>query len=276
MPLQQPKPSNGAPSSSPTPNPARVRDNQRRSRARRKEYLQELEAKLKRCEASGVQASVDIQIAARAVSAENARLREENVRLKDENWELKEQLKAVSEQPPVVVADNNNRCCLSTPSSIAVAEPGSFGAEDHPKMLSAKSIASSPTTTRHPPQHVITNLKPSMQSLASSDHSTRTSLQNRLETHDPSINDTSTHTYHSRTTPETRPDERRNARDHESSISDDTSSCEYAAHIITSMRADVSTEDIRADLGCGPHVEEWRKCKVNNAKLFVAMDRYTG
>jgi hypothetical protein len=275
MPLQQPKPSNEAPPSSPTPNPVRVRDNQRRSRARRKEYLQELEAKLRRWEASGVQASVDIQTAARAVQAENARLREENVRLKDENWDLKAQLKAVSEQPPLVVADNDNRCCLSTPLSIAVAEPGSFGASDHPKMMSAKSIASSPTTTRHPPQNVATNLEPSMQSPASSNRPTRTPLQNRLETHDHSINDTPAHTSHSHTTPETQPDERRNARDHESSISDDTSSCEYAAQMLTLMRADVSTEDIRADLGCGPHVEDWGKCTVNNAKLFSAMDRYT-
>ncbi|KAL2040008.1 hypothetical protein N7G274_007411 [Stereocaulon virgatum] len=275
MPLQQPKPSNEAHSSSPTPNTARVRDNQRRSRARRKEYLQELEAKLRRCEASGVQASVDVQIAARAVSSENTRLREENVRLKDENWRLKEQLKAVSEEPPVVVADSDNRYCLSSPLSIAVAEPGKFGVGDHSQMLSAKSIASSPTTTRHLPQNVATNLEPSMQSLASSNHSTRRFSQNRLEAHDPIINDTSTHTNHSHIKPETQPDERRDARDHKSSISDDTSSCEYAAHIITSMRADVSAEEVRADLGCGPNVEEWPKCKVNNAKLFVAMDRYT-
>lgn len=54
---------------------ARVRDNQRRSRARRKDYLQDLESKFRRCEQLGVEASADMQIAARRVLDENMRLR---------------------------------------------------------------------------------------------------------------------------------------------------------------------------------------------------------
>lgn len=54
---------------------ARIRDNQRRSRARRKEYLQELETKYRTCEAVGVEASTEIQTAARRVLEENRRLR---------------------------------------------------------------------------------------------------------------------------------------------------------------------------------------------------------
>jgi hypothetical protein len=50
-------------------------DNQRRSRARRKEYLQELEAKYRLCEAVGAEASQEIQTAARKVLDENERLR---------------------------------------------------------------------------------------------------------------------------------------------------------------------------------------------------------
>ncbi|KAH0294091.1 hypothetical protein M436DRAFT_46233 [Aureobasidium namibiae CBS 147.97] len=65
--------------SDPTPqqkaNLARIRDNQRRSRARRKEYLQELEAKYRSCEAVGAEASQEIQAAARKVLDENKRLR---------------------------------------------------------------------------------------------------------------------------------------------------------------------------------------------------------
>jgi len=57
-------------------NLARIRDNQRRSRARRKEYLQELEAKYRSCEAVGVEASAEIQSAARKVLEENRRLRQ--------------------------------------------------------------------------------------------------------------------------------------------------------------------------------------------------------
>ncbi|KAK5165226.1 uncharacterized protein LTR77_009324 [Saxophila tyrrhenica] len=54
---------------------SRVRDNQRRSRARRKEYLESLEVKYRQCEQSGVQASAEIQTAARRVLDENRRLR---------------------------------------------------------------------------------------------------------------------------------------------------------------------------------------------------------
>lgn len=56
-------------------NLARIRDNQRRSRARRKEYLQELEARLRQCELQGIEASAEIQVAARRVADENKKLR---------------------------------------------------------------------------------------------------------------------------------------------------------------------------------------------------------
>ncbi|KAF1993669.1 hypothetical protein P154DRAFT_527606 [Amniculicola lignicola CBS 123094] len=56
-------------------NLARIRDNQRRSRARRKEYLHELEAKLRSCEQRGIEASAEIQSAARRVLEENKKLR---------------------------------------------------------------------------------------------------------------------------------------------------------------------------------------------------------
>ncbi|QSZ34335.1 hypothetical protein DSL72_005926 [Monilinia vaccinii-corymbosi] len=56
-------------------NLARIRDNQRRSRARRKEYLQELEARLRQCEVQGIEASSEIQMAARRVADENKKLR---------------------------------------------------------------------------------------------------------------------------------------------------------------------------------------------------------
>ncbi|KAG6006413.1 hypothetical protein E4U21_007079 [Claviceps maximensis] len=57
-------------------NLARIRDNQRRSRARRREYMQELEQKLRACELQGVEASTEVQIAARRVADENVKLRE--------------------------------------------------------------------------------------------------------------------------------------------------------------------------------------------------------
>ncbi|KAJ4300372.1 hypothetical protein N0V88_003046 [Collariella sp. IMI 366227] len=56
-------------------NLARIRDNQRRSRARRKEYVQELEHRLRQAEQQGIYASTEIQAAARKVAEENKKLR---------------------------------------------------------------------------------------------------------------------------------------------------------------------------------------------------------
>ncbi|CAK7211863.1 hypothetical protein SBRCBS47491_001267 [Sporothrix bragantina] len=56
-------------------NLARIRDNQRRSRARRKEYQQELEQRVRAFEELGVEASTEVQHAARRVAEENKKLR---------------------------------------------------------------------------------------------------------------------------------------------------------------------------------------------------------
>ncbi|KAG9253178.1 uncharacterized protein F5Z01DRAFT_637439 [Emericellopsis atlantica] len=57
-------------------NLARIRDNQRRSRARKREYLQELEQRLRTCELQGIEASAEVQMAARRVAVENRLLRD--------------------------------------------------------------------------------------------------------------------------------------------------------------------------------------------------------
>lgn len=56
-------------------NLARIRDNQRRSRARRKEYQQGLEQRVRMYEEQGIEASTEVQQAARHVSEENRNLR---------------------------------------------------------------------------------------------------------------------------------------------------------------------------------------------------------
>ncbi|KAK9452448.1 hypothetical protein V1511DRAFT_200842 [Dipodascopsis uninucleata] len=53
----------------------RIRDNQRRSRARRKEYVTDLEERLRRYESLGVEATYEVQAAGRKVAADNALLR---------------------------------------------------------------------------------------------------------------------------------------------------------------------------------------------------------
>ncbi|KAF6790719.1 hypothetical protein CSOJ01_14487 [Colletotrichum sojae] len=56
-------------------NAIRIRDNQRRSRARHKEFVDELQRKVQEYEKRGIEASVQMQRAARDVSIENARLK---------------------------------------------------------------------------------------------------------------------------------------------------------------------------------------------------------
>lgn len=53
----------------------RNRENQRRSRARRKDYIQELEQRLRQYENAGVKATAEVQAAARKVAEENISLR---------------------------------------------------------------------------------------------------------------------------------------------------------------------------------------------------------
>ncbi|EFY89842.1 hypothetical protein MAC_04051 [Metarhizium acridum CQMa 102] len=53
----------------------RIRDNQRRSRARRKEYVENLERKVQEYERRGVEATLEMQQAARTVAVENSRLK---------------------------------------------------------------------------------------------------------------------------------------------------------------------------------------------------------
>ncbi|SPO00766.1 uncharacterized protein DNG_03514 [Cephalotrichum gorgonifer] len=54
---------------------ARIRDNQRRSRLRHREFVDDLQRKVREYEAQGVQATLDMQRAARVVALENSRLR---------------------------------------------------------------------------------------------------------------------------------------------------------------------------------------------------------
>ena len=54
---------------------ARIRNNQRRSRARHREFVEDLKARVREYERRGVQATLEMRQAARAVALENARLR---------------------------------------------------------------------------------------------------------------------------------------------------------------------------------------------------------
>lgn len=262
------------------PNPARVRENQRRSRARRKEYLEELEARLRNFESLGVQASVDIQHSARAVVAENVRLREENAQLRIVNDRLKQELEAKTERKDNVSADRDSQSlereeCSRDGSRTWTAVCGP--AVESNGQPETEPLQSSFHTTGRCDEEISTVNELSLPISTHQDFLQPSPTSTNPSTSDidqPSRNETASHDRFP-AQQETNAQEVTYRQSNHADFSTDTSSCEYAAQIITSMRADVTPDDVRADLGCNESIEEWEKCKVNNAKLFVAMDLYT-
>ena len=262
-------------------NPARVRENQRRSRARRKEYLEELEARLRNYESLGVQATVDMQHSARAVLVENARLREENAQLRVANDKLKQELEAKTEHNiDNVSADRDSQ---SLEREIYHRDrSNTWTASCGPAVESNEEPETEPlqsgfhaTGRCDAEASAINELLLPITTQAGSFQPPPTSTNPSMSDSDqPSRSESASHGRFP-IEQETNAQEVTCSRSSNPDLSTDTSSCEYAAQIITSMRADVTADDVRADLGCGEGIEEWKKCKVNNAKLFVAMDLYT-
>ncbi|KAM0801822.1 hypothetical protein BDR22DRAFT_820514 [Usnea florida] len=229
-----------APSHQSPPNPAarRIRENQRRSRARRKEYMHEIEHKLRNCEQAGVTASIDIQLAARVVAEENKRLREENGRLRDEGAALREE----NERLRGVVLEKERGGCTGEGTAEAL-EAGAAASG-----IGVGKGEHGPPLQNSTPGHT-------------------TTVQSREDYA----------SYFPHRQPEAHSEVPCSHDNNEMALGDDdTSSCEYAAHIITSMRADVSADDVKADLGCGGDVRGWKGCKVDNSRLFVTVDRWVG
>lgn len=51
-----------------------------------------------------------------------------------------------------------------------------------------------------------------------------------------------------------------------------TSSCDFAASVITSMRDGVNVDRVKQELGCAPGAD----CTVDSSTLFTVMDHYSG
>ena len=262
---------------------ARVRDNQRRSRARRKEYLQELETKLRHCEILGVQANVETQNAAKIVYEENDRLRAENTRLREENERLGQMLRARDEPDSAVTAEGARLGTLDMEGlgfgrtfngvRARVAANEQVRASEEPKSnfeAAAEVTARAPLNNDNLPQSTTEMHHTSNIPRTSSGHTRPIARGSSTE----EAGMYSTYGVPSQCDPANRDSCLKFIE--EVSKSDDSSSCEYAAHIITSMRADISTDDVRADLGCGNNPNDWRKCKIDNSTLFNAVDRYAG
>ncbi|KAF2790442.1 hypothetical protein K505DRAFT_364716 [Melanomma pulvis-pyrius CBS 109.77] len=262
-------------------NLARIRDNQRRSRARRKEYLQELEAKLRSCEQQGIEASAEIQSAARKVLEENKKLRA----LLRERGVPEAEIVAVmggsNDKPfehisaaPTLHNMLERKIACNVPSSI-----------DSPPSMQSNSATLAPRATAVPPitipphRSATLNDSPSPRSIVSSTgtppafsvnpffHSSMTqAIEVKPETHIPQygyqfeqpLNNSWNYSNDAHYTSD--PNTYYN-----------TSSCVDAANIIRTMRSDIGLE-LENELGC--HTPD-QNCYVNNSVVFNIMDKYS-
>ncbi|KAK0735807.1 hypothetical protein B0T21DRAFT_368570 [Apiosordaria backusii] len=80
----------------------RIRTNQRLSRARRKEYISSLEARIREYEEKGVHATLEIQLAARKVAEENKKLRELLGKVGVSEFGIREYLNAGAPTSPAI------------------------------------------------------------------------------------------------------------------------------------------------------------------------------
>ncbi|KAI9821638.1 MAG: hypothetical protein M1827_002219 [Pycnora praestabilis] len=254
---------------------ARIRDNQRRSRARRKEYLQELEAKYRTCEQLGVKATAEIQVAARRVAHENKRLRALLARTGVNELEIERWLAVEGEQRETINQDRTNaaqslegmvgarrkcgagRCGSDKDNSTTVEE------ETRPPMMlpTDRALETVELTYGVSPYSTSHALDPA-QTLASQP----SSLQTTLPLHSSIAAPSPQYPTPVQITPNDF------SLTHGLALQTNTSSCIFAADIITSMSAAaVSAEEVEEELGCSGGQE----CTVDNGTVWRVMDKYS-
>ncbi|KAK4494398.1 hypothetical protein PRZ48_014696 [Zasmidium cellare] len=256
-----PSKSTTKPPSKPTPSKLpqthRIRDNQRRSRARRKEYLTSLEAKLNHCERVGVQANVEIQKAARRVLEENGRLkallRELGVDVSGEGegrvlegllgggarWgcggEGKGDVRGAVRMLPRLDGSGGSGTATPTVSSASTMENGGSSSRE----ITVARNLSEPVTAADIGNDIASNEAIDMgepETLGRDETVTASS---------------------SAILPRPKPN---------------CSSCKSVATAIRSIRPDIGTE-LEEDLGCQPNAGE--DCSVPNTTAFDVIDRYS-
>ncbi|KAF9035046.1 hypothetical protein BDZ89DRAFT_1130509 [Hymenopellis radicata] len=113
----------------------RIRDNQRRSRQRKKEYVASLEARIAEYEKNGVQANVTLQQKARSVLEENKVLRKLLERAGVPDSEIHAALSNPTSLGESSACAPRSGCC----------KPSSSASEDSPSAVEAPPTASSPS-----------------------------------------------------------------------------------------------------------------------------------
>ncbi|KAH7368700.1 hypothetical protein B0T11DRAFT_66742 [Plectosphaerella cucumerina] len=227
-------------------NASRIRDNQRRSRARRKEYVEELQRQVQEYEKQGVQASLDIQKAARDVSIENSRLRT--------------LLSHRGVSAPEVDAYLR--------SFDGIAHPDGPLPDHHLVKREHSLPLPLPPTQQHTVSHRTTSLDPlSVLADASTQVSSSTAASAAPHFHEQ-------RTVKACRTPQQQapppPTQQHHASAYPPAASPLQMSCNAAARIIADMQGHSDARHARASLGCSPYEQD---CVVNNVALFRILEQ---
>ncbi|KAI7975925.1 hypothetical protein EIK77_002485 [Talaromyces pinophilus] len=223
---------------------ARIRDNQRRSRARHKEYVRDLEQRLRRFESLGVEATREIQAAGRKVAAENALLRSLLRHHGVAEKEVQEYLEsyATYPNPPIISSANPPPLVKSRPPA---TDSNNLKSRDTPQLNTFCR------ESNRKPNYLLRELGAIRVGSSPSD-SVVHRHSNPLHPHASSAE--------------------QSAAGDETRASQDTAhstSCETAANLIVTMRGYTDIVDVRSELGC--HSES--SCTVRNMDIFEILDK---
>lgn len=231
----------------------RIRDNQRRSRARRKEYTQDLEQRLQKFQIEGIKATREVQEAGRKVAIENSLLRSLLIQHGVSDEKVQEYLRV-------------HTAHISVPTSRSEAVlPARSHSGQSPKSSTVDTGGPSPSNHGHSdpspkkkaPEPTSSTLGSSLvtyQQMAASDIETSGGNSEPSASFDPSTPDPST----------VQPLNRRQ----DSRGSGQCTPCETAADIISSMRSYPDMEDVRSELGC----QSSASCMVKNMDIFQLLN----
>ncbi|KAL8948587.1 MAG: hypothetical protein Q9222_005238 [Ikaeria aurantiellina] len=234
----------------------RVRDNQRRSRARRREYVEELEKRVHNFERSGAQASVEIQAAARKVAYENTLLR----RLLEQHGIMGNEIEAYIRGESAHTNVASKTAAVTTSMLRDYRSPTSA---DSTSSLGRKIVMQAPTQSRCCPAPTVVDSDDCHTPVAPPS-TTPVSAPN---THKPSLE--STFNQSIRLSPAPIKMKQEIGPQIQAASMDDTTDCETAARIIANMRGCDDTEGVRAELGCASNAH----CTVKNTTVFNAMNK---
>lgn len=269
----------------------RIRDNQRRSRARRKEYIDDLEQRLRRFERLGVEATTEVQAAARKVAKENTLLRSLLVTHGVPNSEIDDYLRGKIYNSDIILPHLKAPILAplaGTTSKIPNAgtrEP-KIRAPNSPYSIGCGQVCQPGVETPGLPKesHFNSNLAlPSLEeadfrsagsrSLSCCTHGCGTAAQAnpKLDRVNPSVlaevDGEASLVKSGRDIDQLFMPLAAEAPNNQLRMDDETT-CEDAANIIASMRGHGDAEAVRSELGCPPNVS----CTVKNMAIFKLLD----